>query len=75
MDSNQPMTMGDMHMSMKPMEMRMGNMAMHMGASNAAAHTPTEIAPATKRFCSQCGASVKESDRFCTSCGHRLSDA
>jgi hypothetical protein len=74
MDSNQPMTMGDMHMSMNPMEMRMGNMEMHMGNPKATAHAPTGVAPATKRFCSQCGASVKDSDRFCTSCGHRLAE-
>lgn len=74
MDSNQPMTMGDMHMSMNPMEMQMGDMAMRMGRSPAA-QTPTGVAPATKRFCSQCGAAVKESDRFCTSCGHRLGDS
>lgn len=75
MDSMPPMTMGDMHMSMNPMEMQMGNMEMRMGGSTAAAQTPTGFAPASKRFCSQCGTAVKPDDRFCTSCGHRLSDA
>jgi hypothetical protein len=74
MDSNQPMTMGDMQMNANPMEMRMGNMEMKMGQRHAAAPSSTEVTPATKRFCSQCGAAVKESDRFCTSCGHRLQD-
>jgi hypothetical protein len=70
MEPMPPMTMGDMHMSMNPMEMRMGNMDMRMGDSTAQA--PTGVAPATKRFCSQCGTAVKPDDRFCTSCGHRL---
>lgn len=74
MEPNQPMTMGDMHMSMNPMEMRMGNMEMRMGSATAATHTPTGVDPASKRFCSQCGAAVKSEDRFCTNCGHRLTD-
>ncbi|ACK72989.1 conserved hypothetical protein [Gloeothece citriformis PCC 7424] len=61
----QPMTMGNMEMSLNPMQMRMGNMEMHIN-SDLSSHP-------TRRFCSQCGAKVKESDRFCASCGHQLS--
>ncbi len=60
----QPMTMGNMQMN--PMRMEMGDMVMQMGTPEAQSPAPG------KRFCSQCGASVKESDRFCASCGHRL---
>jgi hypothetical protein len=62
-----PMKMGNMQMSLKPMEMKMGNMSMQMGTPTA----PT--APSnTRQFCSQCGVTVKPSDRFCSSCGHQL---
>lgn len=64
----QPMTMGNMQMNLKPMEMRMGDMEMRMGAPVANPTTPTP----TRQFCSQCGVSVKPSDRFCASCGHPL---
>jgi NADH pyrophosphatase NudC (nudix superfamily) len=60
----EPMKMGDMQMNLNPMEMRMGNMEMRMGST-----TPNS---GTRRFCSQCGAPVEESDRFCSSCGHKL---
>ncbi|HAG79661.1 MAG TPA: zinc ribbon domain-containing protein [Cyanobacteria bacterium UBA12227] len=68
MQPMQPMKMGDMEMNLNPMEMRMGNMEMRMGAPMSIA-TPAEN---TKRFCSQCGASINVGDRFCSSCGHRL---
>lgn len=67
MSPMQPMTMGNMQMQMNPMEMRLGNMEMRMGEP-----APTATPPATRRFCSQCGVPVKESDRFCASCGHKL---
>jgi hypothetical protein len=57
-----PMQMGNMQMNMNPMEMRMGNMEMRLGGSTGE----------TRRFCSQCGASVKVDDRFCSSCGYNL---
>lgn len=50
---------------MSPMKMEMGNMKMEMGASRST--------PAKAKFCSQCGASVKNSDRFCSQCGNSLS--
>lgn len=59
MEPMEPMQMGDMQMSLNPMEMRMGEMEMRMGK-------------ATTRFCSQCGATVQQSDRFCANCGHQL---
>jgi NADH pyrophosphatase NudC (nudix superfamily) len=62
MQPMQPMKMGDMTMNLNPMEMKMGNMEMRMSS------TPS----GKRRFCSQCGASVKESDRFCSSCGNAL---
>jgi hypothetical protein len=57
-----PMQMGNMQMNLNPMEMRMGNMEMRMGSQT----------PANRRFCSQCGASIKSEDRFCSSCGNSL---
>ncbi|MEX0269217.1 zinc ribbon domain-containing protein [Leptolyngbyaceae cyanobacterium UHCC 1019] len=66
----QPMTMGTMQMNSKPMAMTMGAMEMRMGSESGAANTtpPTPI----RQFCTQCGTSVKPSDRFCASCGHQL---
>ena len=57
--------MGNMTMTMQPMEMRMGNMELKMD-------TQTPQPPATRQFCSQCGAKVAPEDRFCSSCGHAL---
>ena len=65
MQSMQPMKMGNMEMGMQPMQMRMGNMEMRMGDATTKATKP--------KFCSQCGAPVKPSDRFCANCGHQLS--
>lgn len=67
----QPMKMGDMEMKMNPMEMRMGNMQMQMGSSMSSS-TSEASSQSKRRFCSQCGESVKPSDRFCSSCGHQL---
>jgi hypothetical protein len=50
-------------MNMGGMSLKMGNMEMRMGNKEST----------TKRFCSNCGASLKEGDRFCSSCGHNLS--
>lgn len=62
----EPMRMGDMEMRLSPnMEMRMGNMQLRMGS-------PEEPTAATRRFCTQCGKAVSESDRFCSHCGHQL---
>jgi hypothetical protein len=69
MQPMQPMRMGNMEMQMNPMEMRMGDMEMRMGTPDG---SPAEAPPGTRRFCSQCGTQVKESDRFCSSCGHQL---
>jgi hypothetical protein len=30
------------------------------------------VAPSNGRFCTECGQSVKSSDKFCASCGHKL---
>ncbi len=60
----QPMQMGNMSMNTNPMSMRMGNMSMTMGE--------TAKSTSTTNFCSQCGATVKQSDRFCSSCGNQL---
>jgi hypothetical protein len=57
----QPMQMGNMQMNMQPMVMRMGNMELNMGATAN-----------QQRFCSQCGTSVKATDKFCASCGAKL---
>jgi hypothetical protein len=62
MQPMQPMKMEDMEMSLNPMEMRIGNMEMRMGSASQS----------HRRFCSQCGASVKPDDKFCASCGHQL---
>jgi hypothetical protein len=73
MEPMKPMRMGNMEMSLNPMEMRMGNRSMKMGATFEGSAT-SFIPNSTRQFCSQCGVSVKPSDRFCASCGHRLSD-
>jgi zinc-ribbon domain len=56
-----PMQMGNMQMNMPPMVMKMGDMELNMGGG---ASQP--------RFCSQCGTSVKATDKFCASCGNKL---
>lgn len=71
MQPMKPMKMGDMQMDINPMGMRMGNMEMRMGSTSS---TSSSAASAKPSFCSQCGASVKPSDRFCSSCGHQLSE-
>ncbi|MEM1252320.1 MAG: zinc-ribbon domain-containing protein [Cyanobacteria bacterium P01_H01_bin.21] len=58
----QPMTMGNMQMTMQPMEMRVGNMELKMETQSST----------TRQFCSQCGKKVAPEDRFCSSCGHAL---
>lgn len=60
-----PMQMPPMQMQMNPMHMRMGDMEMQMGQ---AAPDPT------RKFCPQCGQSVRVGDRFCSGCGHRLGE-
>ncbi len=57
-----PMQMGNMQMSMQPMVMRMGDMELNLGT-----------AASQSRFCSQCGAPVKPTDKFCAGCGNKLS--
>jgi zinc-ribbon domain len=57
----------DLSMTTNSMQMRMGNMEMKLGNL-----PPIGTMPVTRRFCSQCGAGVKPSDRFCSSCGHEL---
>lgn len=66
LDSMQPMQpMQPMEMKpMEPMQMQMGNMRMQMGGPEP---------KSAKRFCSQCGHAVDQSDRFCSDCGNRLS--
>jgi hypothetical protein len=51
---------------MRPMSMKMemGNMKMEMGKTPSFSLQP--------KFCSQCGAAVKRSDRFCSQCGNQL---
>ena len=56
----QPLQMGNMQMNMQPMTMRMGDRELTMGATDR------------QRFCSECGTSVKPTDKFCASCGHKL---
>jgi hypothetical protein len=56
-----PMQRGNMQMNMQPMSMRMGDMELNMDAPVS-----------QKRFCSECGTSVKPTDKFCASCGHKL---
>jgi hypothetical protein len=68
----EPLKMGNMQMSMNPMEMQMGNMAMRMEPTPASTPPTPTAQGSARRFCSQCGASVKSEDRFCSSCGHQL---
>ncbi|WP_299487574.1 zinc ribbon domain-containing protein [Acaryochloris sp. IP29b_bin.137] len=63
----QPLTMGNMVMSMQPMQMSMGKMHLSMGTAATVTQTPQN------NFCSQCGAAVAAMDKFCANCGHRLS--
>ncbi|MEB3885133.1 zinc ribbon domain-containing protein [Lyngbya sp. CCY1209] len=70
MQPMQPMKMGDMEMGTNPMQMRMGNMEMKMGGSSSSSSSSSS--GGTRRFCNNCGASVKPDDRFCGSCGHQL---
>jgi hypothetical protein len=51
-------------MSMGNMQMQMGNMKMEMGKPESSSLKP--------KFCSQCGAAVRKSDRFCSQCGNSL---
>jgi hypothetical protein len=61
MQPMQPMTMQPMK-PMQPMTMQMGDMKLNMGTS----------ATNQQSFCTQCGNSVKPTDRFCAGCGHKL---
>ena len=56
-----PMQMGNMQMKMQPMVMRMGDMELNMNKTAS-----------KQQFCTQCGTSVKPTDKFCASCGHKL---
>jgi zinc-ribbon domain len=58
---SEPMQMGNMQMNMSPMSMKMGDMELNMGATAS-----------QKRFCTECGAAVKPTDKFCASCGQKL---
>lgn len=62
----QPLTMGNMVMSMQPMQMRMGSMHLSMGTSATVTQTTQT------NFCSQCGTALTATDKFCANCGHRL---
>lgn len=64
-----PMRMGNMEMQMNPMHMRIGDMELQMPAPQSPASSQQA---STKKFCSNCGTKVKESDCFCSSCGHQL---
>jgi len=74
-----PMKMGDMQMDQTAMTMQMGKMRMEMNPieplSKPSPQTGVEK-PSTsavqRNFCSQCGSTLKPSDRFCAHCGHRL---
>ena len=74
-----PMNMGDMRMDQTAMTMQMGKMRMEMNPieplSKPSSQTGVEK-PSTsavqRNFCSQCGSTLKPSDRFCAHCGHRL---
>jgi zinc-ribbon domain len=61
MSGIEPMQMGNMQMNMSPMTMKMGDMELNMGATVS-----------QKRFCTECGTSVKPTDKFCADCGHKL---
>lgn len=76
--SMQPMTMGNMQMDQGRMSMQMGNMQMAMDSIAHSADSTQANAPASdvtvgqRKFCSQCGTTIKPDDRFCAHCGHRL---
>lgn len=78
MSPTQPMTMGDMQMDHGRMSMQMGNMRMAMRPIAHSTHAPqADVAAADatvgqRKFCSQCGTSIKPGDHFCAHCGHRL---
>ncbi|HEY9894337.1 MAG TPA: zinc ribbon domain-containing protein [Candidatus Sericytochromatia bacterium] len=74
-----PMKMGDMQMDQTAMTMQMGKMRMEMNPikplSEPSPQTGAEKPPTSavqRNFCSQCGSTLKPSDRFCAHCGHRL---
>jgi hypothetical protein len=73
-----PMKMGDMQMDQTAMTMQMGKMRMEMNPIERSSNSSlqTEVATSTsavqRNFCSQCGNTLKPSDRFCAHCGHRL---
>ncbi|MBD2077514.1 zinc ribbon domain-containing protein [Phormidium sp. FACHB-592] len=74
-----PMKMGDMQMDQTTMTMQMGNMRMEMNPIKASSKPSPQTGgeqPSTsavqRNFCSQCGSTLKPSDRFCAHCGHRL---
>jgi hypothetical protein len=46
---------------MQPIVMRLEDLGLNIGTT-----------PQAKRFCTQCGTTVKSVDRFCASCGHKL---
>jgi zinc-ribbon domain len=56
-----PIQMGNMQMKMQPMVMRMGEMELNINTTAS-----------KQQFCTQCGNSVKPTDKFCASCGHKL---
>ena len=70
-----PMQMGDMQMDQSAMTMQMGKMRMEMNPIEPSPQTGIDK-PSTsvvqRNFCSQCGSTLKPSDRFCAHCGHRL---
>ncbi len=70
-----PMKMGDMQMDQTAMTMQMGKMRLEMNPIEPSPQTGVEK-PSTsamqRNFCSQCGNTLKPSDRFCAQCGHRL---
>lgn len=70
----QPMTMTMGNMSMSPGEMRMGDMRLSTQVSQSTEGSSAEgqSSGRQKKFCSQCGAAVEESDRFCAQCGNKL---
>ncbi|HEY9884343.1 MAG TPA: zinc ribbon domain-containing protein [Thermosynechococcaceae cyanobacterium] len=74
-----PMKMGDMQMNQTAMTMQMGKMRMEMNPieplSKPSPQTGVEklsTSAVQRNFCSQCGSTLKPSDRFCAHCGHRL---
>ena len=86
--SDLSMGRGGMSMQMGNMRMSMNSIAHSQGTPSPAIsslNTPSpthpsstnvadgaEAPPEQRHFCSQCGVTVKPSDRFCASCGYRL---